>query len=102
MLGSPNLHRGSAPLALKLKIDDLHAQLATLDRYGVPRLGSAITEGVRALVRGFKSALRGVLYCASVGCRGCEAALSPPSLLHFPSRPFAGRLEAPHPLAFLG
>jgi len=73
MLGSPNLHRGPAPLALKLRIDDLHAQLATLDRYGVPRLGSAMTEGVRALVCGFKSALRGVLYCASVGGRGCEA-----------------------------
>jgi len=74
MLGSPNLHRGNAPLALKLRIDDLHAQLAKLDRYGVPRLGSAMTEEVRALVRGFTSALRGLLYCASVGGRGCEAA----------------------------
>jgi hypothetical protein len=35
MLGSPNLYRGNAPLAMRLKIDDLHAQLAPLDRYGV-------------------------------------------------------------------
>ena len=38
MLGSPNLYRGNAPLAMRLKIDDLHAQLAPLDRYGVPAL----------------------------------------------------------------
>jgi len=74
MLGSPNLHRGSAPLALKLRIDDLHAQLATLDRYGVPRLGSAMTEGVRALVCGFKSALRGAHHCPLCSRRDCEAA----------------------------
>ena len=37
---------------------DLHAQLAPLERYGLPGLGSAITNGVFALTR----ALRGALY----------------------------------------
>jgi hypothetical protein len=60
MLGS-NLDRGNAPLAMRLKIDDLRAQLAPLDRYGVGGLSSAMTEGVRALVRGLKRALRGAI-----------------------------------------
>jgi hypothetical protein len=30
MLGSPNLDRGNVPLAMRLKIHDLHAQLAPL------------------------------------------------------------------------
>ena len=44
MLGSPNLRRGNVPLAMRLKIDDLHAHLAPMDRYGFPGLSSAITE----------------------------------------------------------
>ena len=69
MLSSPNLHRGNAPLAMRLKIDDIYAQLAPLDRYGVARLSSAITDGVRALVQGFGSALRSALSCGF----NCEA-----------------------------
>jgi hypothetical protein len=42
----------------RLRIDDLHAHLAPLDRYGVAGLSSAMTDGFQALVRGFKSALR--------------------------------------------
>ena len=60
MLGSPNLRRGNVPLAMRLKIDDLHAHLAPLDRYGLPGLSSAMTDGVRALAR----ALRGALWCS--------------------------------------
>ena len=67
MLGSPNLHRGNAPLAMRLRIDDLHAQLAPLDRYGVGGMSSAMADGVRALVRGFGSALRGAFSCACGG-----------------------------------
>jgi hypothetical protein len=51
MLGSPNLRRGNAPLAMRLKIHDLHAHLASLDRFGLPGLSSAMTDGVRALAR---------------------------------------------------
>jgi hypothetical protein len=63
MLGSPNLYRGNAPLAMRLKIHDLHAQLAPLERYGVGGMSFAITGGVRALMRGFGSALRGA-FCS--------------------------------------
>jgi hypothetical protein len=63
MLGSPNLRQRNVPLAMRLKIDDLHAHLAPLDRYGLPGLSSAMMDGVHALVRGFKGALRGALCC---------------------------------------
>jgi hypothetical protein len=43
---------------MRLKIDNLHAHLAPLDRYGLPGLSSAMTDGVRTLARGFKGALR--------------------------------------------
>jgi hypothetical protein len=73
MLGSPNLHRGNAPLAMRLRIDDLNAQLAPLDRYGVAGLSSAMADTVRALARGLQSALRGAL-CFGLSCgRNCEA-----------------------------
>jgi hypothetical protein len=73
MLGSPNLDRGNAPLAMRLRIDDLHAQLAPLDRYGVGGLSSTVTEGVRALVRRFGSALLGAVSCGADEGRDCEA-----------------------------
>jgi hypothetical protein len=72
MLGSPNLYRGNAPLATRLRIDDLRAQLAPLDRYGVGGMSFALTDGVRALVINIKSALRGALSCPGGG-RDCEA-----------------------------
>jgi hypothetical protein len=59
MLGSPKLYRGNAPLTVRLRIHDLHAQLAPLERYGVGGMSFALRDGVRALVRGFGSALRG-------------------------------------------
>jgi hypothetical protein len=74
MLGLPNLYRGNAPLTMRLKIDDLHAQLAPLDRYGVAGLSSAMTDVFRALISGLKSALRGALCCSFDGRRDCEAA----------------------------
>jgi hypothetical protein len=50
MLGSPNLRRRNAPLA-------------PLDRYGLPGLSSATTDGVLALARGFQGAMRSALCC---------------------------------------
>ena len=73
MLGSPNLHRGNAPLAMRLKIDHLRAQLAPLDRYGFGGLSSAMTDAVRALIRGFKSGLLGAFCCGADGVRDAEA-----------------------------
>ena len=61
MLGSPNLYRGNASLATRLKIHDLHAQLAPLERYGVGAMSFALTGGIRALIRG---ALRGAFALA--------------------------------------
>lgn len=72
MLGSPNLARGNAPLGMRLKIDDLRAQLAPLDRYGVGGVSSAISAGVGALISGLKSALRNAV-CCSADRRDCEA-----------------------------
>jgi hypothetical protein len=74
MLGSPNLERGTAPLAMRLRIDELHAQLAPLDRYGVGGLSSTVTEGVRVLVRRFGSALLGAVFGGADEGRDCEAA----------------------------
>jgi hypothetical protein len=66
MLGSPNLHRGNVPLAMRLKIHDLHAQLAPLERYGVGGLSFAITGAIQALARFVGGALRGVFSCGAV------------------------------------
>jgi hypothetical protein len=72
MLGSQNPCRQHAPLAQRLRIDDLHAQLAPLDLYGPTGLSSAITNGVRMLAGGCGKALRGLAGCAGEGGRGCE------------------------------
>ena len=72
MSGSRNVRRLNAPLAWRLKIDDLHAHLAPIDRYGPTGLGSAIAEGVRAL--GWKAALGSALFCGVGRGPGCDAA----------------------------
>ncbi len=69
MLGSPNLHRGNVPLTMRLRIHDLHAQLAPLERYGVGGMSFAITGGIRALVR----AVGGALSCGADNGRGAAA-----------------------------
>jgi hypothetical protein len=61
MLGPQKTRRHYAPLALRLKIDDLHAHLAPLDRYGPTGFGSAIGEGIRAFVSAWNTAVRGAL-----------------------------------------
>ncbi|HEY5203917.1 MAG TPA: hypothetical protein VIJ63_04870 [Roseiarcus sp.] len=73
MLGSLNFYRGNAPLAMRLKIHDLHAQLAPLERYGVGGISFAITGGIRVLVRGVGSAWRGASSCGADTGRNAEA-----------------------------
>ena len=73
MLGSPNLHRGNVPLAMRFRIHDLHAQLAPLERYGVGGMSLAITGGIRALVRAVGSALRCAFSCGPVNGPNAEA-----------------------------
>ena len=74
MSGSRNVRRLNAPLAWRLKIDDLHAHLAPIDRYGPTGLGSAIAEGVRALTSGWKTALHSALFCGEGRGPDCEVA----------------------------
>ena len=73
MLGSPNLDRGNVPLAMRLKIHDLCAQLAPLERYGVGGMSFAIAGGIRVLVRGVGSALRGAFFGGADTGRNAEA-----------------------------
>ena len=99
MLGSPNLYRGNAPLTVRLRIHDLHAQLAPLERYGVGAMSFALTGGIGALVRGFGGALRGAF------CRGAdnEIRLSGPASSYLRLAPSAVILSvafsATHPIA---
>jgi hypothetical protein len=69
MLGSPNLHRGNVPLAMRLRIHDLRAQLATLDRYGVGGVSLAIPRALRAFVR----TVGGAFSCGADNGRNAEA-----------------------------
>jgi hypothetical protein len=73
LLGSPNLHRGNVPLAMLLRIHDLRAQLAPLERYGIGGMSFAITGGIQALVRFVGSALRGAFSCGAVTGGNAEA-----------------------------
>ena len=73
MLGSPNLHLGNVPLAMRLKIHDLHAQLAPIDRYGVGGMSFAIAGAIQALVRFVGGALRGAFSCGAVSGGNAEA-----------------------------
>jgi hypothetical protein len=73
MLGSPNLHRGNVPLAMRLKIHDLHAQLAPIDRYGVGGMSFAIAGAIQALARFVGGALRGAFSCGVVTGGNAEA-----------------------------
>ena len=71
MLGSQNPRRHNAPLAQRLRMDDLYAHLAPLDRYGPTGFGSAIAEGLRTFVGAWNSALRGAICCAGEGGPDC-------------------------------
>jgi hypothetical protein len=71
MLGSQNPRRHNAPLAQRLRMDDLYAHLAPLDRYGPTGFGSAIAEGLRTFVSLSCDALRGAICCAGDGGPDC-------------------------------
>jgi hypothetical protein len=64
---SPMLHlhdsdRGARPASPLIR-HDLCAQIAPLDRYGLPGLGAALADGLMALVGASRTAL-----CTAVGC----------------------------------
>jgi hypothetical protein len=74
MLRSPNLHRGNVSLSMRLRLHDLDAQLAPLERYGVgAAMSLVITSGLRAILRGIGGALRGVFSCGADTGRNAAA-----------------------------
>jgi hypothetical protein len=60
MQGSHKIIRAGGRPAPSLIVNDLCAQMATLNRYGLPRVSAAVANGVRALVRN--------AVCSTVGC----------------------------------
>ncbi len=72
MVGSRNSSLHNASLARRLKIDDLDAQLAPLDRYGLTGLGSVIADSIRVLASGWMDAHCGAVRCGERGPRDCE------------------------------
>ena len=63
MLRSHSNVRGGERSVPPLIVNDLCAQLAPLDRYGLPRLSAAVADGLRALMGASRSA-----FCAAAGC----------------------------------
>jgi hypothetical protein len=57
MVCSHNIRCGGEGSVSPLIVCDLRAQLAPLNRYGLPGLGAAIAEGLRALVTARPKAL---------------------------------------------
>jgi hypothetical protein len=55
--------RGGVRSVRPLIVNDLCAQLAPLDRYGLPRLSAAVADGLRALIGASRNA-----FCAAAGC----------------------------------
>ncbi len=72
MFGSRNSSAHNASLARRLKIDDLDAQLATLDRYGLTGLSLVIADGIRTLAGGWRDADCEPASCREHGPRDCE------------------------------
>jgi hypothetical protein len=60
MLCSHNTHRGAESLS-PLIVCDLRAQLAPLNRYGPPDLGTAAAHGLRVLIGASRKAVSAVL-----------------------------------------
>jgi hypothetical protein len=74
MIGPRKLPGRKAPLAQRLRIDDLHAHLAPIDHYGPTGVGSAIADGLHALASVWKAMLRAVHFCGEGQGPDCEAA----------------------------
>ena len=63
MLRSNHSVRGGERSVPPLIVNDLCAQLAPLDRYGLPRFSAAVADGLRAIVGASRNA-----FCAAAGC----------------------------------
>jgi len=58
---SQNIDHGGRPSVPPLLVCDLRAQLAPLNSYGLPSLGVAVAESLRALVGASRTAVGAVL-----------------------------------------
>jgi hypothetical protein len=56
-----NTDRSGDVLSSPLIVNDLCARVASLNRYGLPSLGAAVADGLRALIGVSRSALGAVL-----------------------------------------
>ena len=59
-----NSDRSGQRSASPLIVNDLCAQLAPLNRYGLPSLGVAVAESLRALIAASRTAVGAVLACS--------------------------------------
>jgi hypothetical protein len=63
MVGSHTVLRGGERPVPSLIVNDLCAQMATLNRYGLPSVGAALADGLRALVGASRTAVRSTVGC---------------------------------------
>ena len=56
-----NTDRSGDVLSSPLIVNDLCAQVAPLNRYGLPSLGAAVADGLRALIGASRTALGAVI-----------------------------------------
>jgi hypothetical protein len=56
-----NTDRSGDVLSSPLIVNDLCAQVAPLNRYGLPSLGAAVADGLRVLIGASRTALGAVL-----------------------------------------
>jgi len=61
MICQHNRSRGGAEPLSPLVVNDLCAQLAPLNRYGLPGLGAIVANGARALIGASRTALTAVI-----------------------------------------
>ena len=63
MIGSHNVIRSGEHPVPSLIVNDLCAQMATLNCYGLPSVGAALADGLRALLGASRTAV-----CSANGC----------------------------------
>jgi hypothetical protein len=75
MFHSHHPWRGSAQRVSPLIRSDLCAQIAPLNRYGLPGLSSALIDGLVALVSASRNALRSLAATPAPGATAAETCL---------------------------
>jgi hypothetical protein len=63
MVGSHNVICGGERPVPSLIVNDLCAQMATLNRYGLPKVSAALADGLRALVGASRAAVSSANGC---------------------------------------